>query len=160
MATTGTVSNSDYRFIKLKKAGQSRSRWLGKRPIVRGVAMDPVDHPHGGGEGKTSGGRPSVTPWGKPTKGLKTRRSKLSTNMSRSKWKTPFIEKSLFKNSGIKKQNLFWSRRSTIYPAAVRLKLMVHTGKDILGNKFGEFVPSRKKFIPKQKRIVTIKHKK
>ena len=74
MATTGTVSNSDYRFIKYKKAGQSR--WLGKRPVVRGVAMNPVDHPHGGGEGKTSGGRPSVTPWGKPTKGLKTRRSK------------------------------------------------------------------------------------
>ena len=59
MATTGTVSNSDYRFIKYKKAGQSR--WLGKRPVVRGVAMNPVDHPHGGGEGKTSGGRPSVT---------------------------------------------------------------------------------------------------
>ena len=59
MATTGTVSNSDYRFIKYKKAGHSR--WLGKRPVVRGVAMNPVDHPHGGGEGKTSGGRPSVT---------------------------------------------------------------------------------------------------
>ena len=74
MATTGTVSNSHYHFIKLKKAGQSRG--LGKRPIVGGVAMNPVDHPHGVGEGKTSGGRPSVTPWGKPTKGLKTRRNK------------------------------------------------------------------------------------
>lgn len=72
MATYGTVSNPNARFEKLKKAGQSR--WLGRRPIVRGVAMNPVDHPHGGGEGKTSGGRPSVTPWAKPTKGPTTRR--------------------------------------------------------------------------------------
>ena len=72
IATNGIVSNSDSRFKKLKKAGQSR--WLGCRPTVRGVAMNPVDHPHGGGEGKTSGGRPSVTPWGKPTKGPSTRR--------------------------------------------------------------------------------------
>ncbi|KAF8740818.1 hypothetical protein HU200_002376 [Digitaria exilis] len=54
------------KIIKLRKAGQSR--WLGRRPIVRGVAMNPVDHPHGGGEGRTKGGRPSVSPWGKPTK--------------------------------------------------------------------------------------------
>ena len=66
IATNGTVGNLNYRFTKLRKAGQSR--WLGKRPTVRGVAMNPIDHPHGGGEGKTSGGRPSVTPWGKPTK--------------------------------------------------------------------------------------------
>ena len=72
IATNGIVSNTDSRFNKLRKAGQSR--WLGRRPIVRGVAMNPVDHPHGGGEGKTSGGRPSVTPWGKPTKGPSTRR--------------------------------------------------------------------------------------
>lgn len=72
IATNGIVSNTDSRFKKLRKAGQSR--WLGHRPIVRGVAMNPVDHPHGGGEGKTSGGRPSVTPWGKPTKGPSTRR--------------------------------------------------------------------------------------
>lgn len=72
IATNGTVSNPDSRFKKLYKAGQSR--WLGRRPTVRGVAMNPVDHPHGGGEGKTSGGRPSVTPWGKPTKGQRTRR--------------------------------------------------------------------------------------
>ncbi len=72
MATNGVVSNPDSRFIKLQKAGQSR--WLGRRPIVRGVAMNPVDHPHGGGEGKTSGGRPSVTPWAKPTKGPSTSR--------------------------------------------------------------------------------------
>nr|YP_009072545.1 ribosomal protein L2 [Petalonia fascia]AIQ78486.1 ribosomal protein L2 [Petalonia fascia] len=72
IATNGIISNSDSRFNKLYKAGQSR--WLGRRPIVRGVAMNPVDHPHGGGEGKTSGGRPSVTPWGKPTKGKSTKR--------------------------------------------------------------------------------------
>ena len=71
-ATVGIVSNYNHKNIKLGKAGASR--WLGKRPVVRGVAMNPVDHPHGGGEGKTSGGRPSVTPWGRPTKGYKTRK--------------------------------------------------------------------------------------
>ena len=70
-ATIGVVSNVDHENISLSKAG--RSRWLGRRPTVRGVAMYPVDHPHGGGEGKTSGGRPSVSPWGKLTKGPKTR---------------------------------------------------------------------------------------
>ncbi len=74
MATIGAVSNPDNKNIKLAKAG--RSRWLGKRPSVRGVAMNPIDHPHGGGEGKTSGGRHPVTPWGKPTKGKKTRSNK------------------------------------------------------------------------------------
>jgi ribosomal protein L2 len=59
-------SNPNHGARKLRKAGQSR--WLGRRPIVRGVAMNPVDHPHGGGEGRTKGGRPSVSPWGKPTK--------------------------------------------------------------------------------------------
>lgn len=67
VATLGIVSNGFKILAKLGKAG--RSRWLNKRPKVRGVAMNPIDHPHGGGEGKTSGGRPSVTPWGKPTKG-------------------------------------------------------------------------------------------
>jgi large subunit ribosomal protein L2 len=71
MATIGAVSNPDQANIKLGKAG--RTRWLGKRPSVRGVAMNPVDHPHGGGEGRTSGGRHPVTPWGRPTKGAKTR---------------------------------------------------------------------------------------
>jgi len=71
MATVGAVSNPDNSNIKLGKAG--RKRWLGKRPAVRGVAMNPVDHPHGGGEGRTSGGRHPVTPWGKPTKGKRTR---------------------------------------------------------------------------------------
>jgi large subunit ribosomal protein L2 len=74
MATIGAVSNPDQANITLSKAG--RSRWLGKRPSVRGVAMNPVDHPHGGGEGRTSGGRHPVTPWGKPTKGKRTRRPK------------------------------------------------------------------------------------
>jgi len=74
MATIGAVSNPDQQNIKLGKAG--RNRWLGKRPSVRGVAMNPIDHPHGGGEGRTSGGRHPVTPWGKPTKGKKTRSNK------------------------------------------------------------------------------------
>ena len=73
-ATVGAVSNPDQKNINLGKAG--RSRWLGKRPAVRGVAMNPIDHPHGGGEGRTSGGRHPVTPWGKSTKGRKTRNNK------------------------------------------------------------------------------------
>ena len=74
MATIGAVSNPDQQNIKLGKAG--RKRWIGKRPAVRGVAMNPIDHPHGGGEGRTSGGRHPVTPWGKPTKGKRTRNNK------------------------------------------------------------------------------------
>jgi large subunit ribosomal protein L2 len=73
-ATVGAVSNPDHGNINLGKAG--RKRWLGKRPHNRGVTMNPVDHPHGGGEGRTSGGRHPVTPWGKPTKGKKTRSNK------------------------------------------------------------------------------------
>lgn len=73
-ATIGQVSNLDHENVSLGKAG--RSRWLGRNPRVRGVAMNPVDHPLGGGEGKTSGGRHPVTPWGVPTKGYKTRRNK------------------------------------------------------------------------------------
>ena len=74
MATVGAVSNPDHSNQNLGKAG--RTRWMGKRPSVRGVAMNPVDHPHGGGEGRTSGGRHPVTPWGKPTKGKRTRSNK------------------------------------------------------------------------------------
>lgn len=77
LATIGQVGNIDHENINIGKAG--RSRWLGKRPKVRGVAMNPVDHPHGGGEGRTSGGRHPVTPWGIPTKGYKTRTNKTST---------------------------------------------------------------------------------
>jgi large subunit ribosomal protein L2 len=73
-ATIGTVGNIDHENVSIGKAG--RSRWKGQRPHVRGVAMNPVDHPLGGGEGKTSGGRHPVTPWGMPTKGYKTRNSK------------------------------------------------------------------------------------
>ena len=73
-ATLGEVGNEDHMNVSLGKAG--RNRWLGKRPKVRGVAMNPVDHPHGGGEGKSSGGRHPVSPWGVPTKGYKTRRKK------------------------------------------------------------------------------------
>jgi len=78
MATYGVVGNTDHENISLGKAG--RSRWLGRRPHVRGVAMNPVDHPMGGGEGKTSGGGHPVSPWGQKSKGLKTRKKKNPTN--------------------------------------------------------------------------------
>lgn len=78
-ATVGSVSNPDHQNKSLGKAG--RSRWMGVRPVVRGVAMNPIDHPHGGGEGRTSGGRHPVTPWGKKTKGKKTRTNKRTTNL-------------------------------------------------------------------------------
>lgn len=74
MVSLGSVSNSNHKLTNLGKAG--RNRWLNRRPSVRGVAMNPIDHPHGGGEGKTSGGRPSVTPWGKPAHGQKTKKKK------------------------------------------------------------------------------------
>jgi len=79
MATVGMVGNREHENVSLGKAG--RSRWMGRRPKVRGVAMNPVDHPHGGGEGKTSGGRHPVSPWGMPTKGFKTRKNKRTQNM-------------------------------------------------------------------------------
>ncbi|KDN95771.1 50S ribosomal protein L2 [Hydrogenovibrio marinus] len=78
-ATIGEVGNSEHALRKLGKAGAKR--WRGVRPTVRGVAMNPVDHPHGGGEGRTSGGRNPVTPWGVPTKGKKTRSNKRTNNM-------------------------------------------------------------------------------
>src|ERR671927_347476 len=74
MATIGQVGNVDHENVTIGKAG--RTRWLGRRPVNRGVSMNPVDHPHGGGEGKTSGGRHPVTPWGQPTRGYKTRNNK------------------------------------------------------------------------------------
>ncbi|HWV52903.1 50S ribosomal protein L2 [Pseudorhodoplanes sp.] len=77
MATIGAVSNPDHMNISIGKGG--RTRWLGRRPHNRGVTMNPVDHPHGGGEGRTSGGRHPVTPWGFPTKGKKTRKNKSTT---------------------------------------------------------------------------------
>ncbi|MFH1287923.1 MAG: 50S ribosomal protein L2 [bacterium] len=78
-AVIGQVSNMDHMNVSIGKAG--RSRWLGKRPHVRGVVMNPIDHPLGGGEGKTSGGRHPCSPWGQPAKGYKTRRNKRTTNM-------------------------------------------------------------------------------
>ncbi len=85
-ATIGEVSNADQKNIKLGKAG--RKRYLGFRPKVRGVVMNPVDHPHGGGEGRTSGGRHPVTPWGMPTKGYKNRKNKRTSKfiVKRRKW--------------------------------------------------------------------------
>ena len=79
MATVGAVSNPDNANVSLGKAG--RVRWKGRKPVVRGVAMNPIDHPHGGGEGRTSGGRHPVTPWGKPTKGARTRSKRKSNRM-------------------------------------------------------------------------------
>jgi large subunit ribosomal protein L2 len=78
-ATIGEVGNSEHSLRKLGKAGAKR--WQGIRPTVRGVAMNPVDHPHGGGEGRTSGGRHPVTPWGQPTKGYKTRKNKRTSDL-------------------------------------------------------------------------------
>lgn len=78
LATLGQLGNEDHMNVTLGKAG--RSRWLGKRPKVRGVAMNPIDHPHGGGEGKTTSGRHPVTPWGVPTKGYKTRKKNKPSN--------------------------------------------------------------------------------
>jgi large subunit ribosomal protein L2 len=78
-ATIGVVGNEEHNNINIGKAG--KSRWLGRRPKVRGVVMNPVDHPHGGGEGRTSGGRHPTTPWGKPTKGYKTRSKKKRSNV-------------------------------------------------------------------------------
>ena len=78
LATVGVVGNKQHELVRSGKAG--RSRWLGRRPKVRGVAMNPVDHPMGGGEGKSSGGRHPVSPWGKPTKGYKTRKKNKKSN--------------------------------------------------------------------------------
>ena len=137
LATIGQVGNIDHENVSIGKAG--RSRWLGKRPHVRGVAMNPVDHPLGGGEGKTSGGRHPVTPWGKPTKGYKTRqqqahatgssssggRSSDRVTMGRSLKKGPFIDLHLLEKveamnrASEKKVIKTWSRRSTVVPEMV-----------------------------------------
>jgi large subunit ribosomal protein L2 len=79
LATVGAVSNPDHANQNLGKAG--RTRWKGIRPTVRGIAMNPVDHPHGGGEGRTKGGRHPVSPWGTPTKGYKTRKNKRTDHL-------------------------------------------------------------------------------
>jgi ribosomal protein S19 len=156
VATIGQVGNLDHENVALGKAG--RSRWLGKRPHVRGVAMNPVDHPLGGGEGKTSGGRHPVTPWGQPTKGFKTRHRKNtrpvhrpaeteveeafrppgSNRMSRSLKKGPFVDTSLLEKleslnrANEKKVIKTWSRRSTVIPEMVGHTMAVHNGKKFI----------------------------
>ena len=137
------VSNPDKKNIKLGKAG--RKRWMGVRPVVRGVAMNPVDHPHGGGEGRTSGGRNPVSRKGFSAKGKKTRNNKRTDKyilkrrkkkiMSRSVWKGPFVDMYLMKKAETVKSSgrndviKTWSRRSTILPEFVGLTFGVHNGK-------------------------------
>ena len=165
-ATIGQVGNIDHENVSIGKAG--RSRWLGQRPHVRGVAMNPVDHPLGGGEGKTSGGRHPVSPWGLPTKGYKTRNRKTTDkfivqrrqkiSMGRSLKKGPFVDTHLLEkvevmNRGAEKKVIkTWSRRSTVIPEMVGHTLAVHNGKkfipvyvteNMVGHKLGEFAPTR-----------------
>src|ERR1700679_3034376 len=169
-ATIGQVGNVEHENVSLGKAG--RSRWLGKMPHNRGVTMNPVDHPHGGGEGKTSGGRHPVTPWGQPTRGFKTRNNKRTDkwivtrktkkrepkNMGRSLAKGPFVDDHLMKKmeamnvKSEKKVVRTWSRRSTILPEFIGHTLAVHNGKkfipvyiteNMVGHKLGEFSPTR-----------------
>ena len=169
-ASIGAVSNPDNQNVKIGKAG--RSRWMGIRPTVRGTAMNPIDHPHGGGEGRTKGGRHPVTPWGKPTKGYKTRHNKSTDRLivrrrnakvrrrtvSRSVWKGPFVDGYLLKkaektrSSGRNEIIKIWSRRSTIIPQFVGLTFGVYNGhkflpvlvtENMVGHKFGEFSPTR-----------------
>ena len=164
MATIGQVGNTEHENQSIGKAG--RSRWRGRRPNVRGVAMNPIDHPMGGGEGKSSGGRHPCTPWGVPTKGHKTR-SNARTNkyivkrrgkkkMARSLKKGPFVDPSLQRKvgrvmrSGSKQVIRTWSRRSMITPEFVGLTFHVHNGKlfvpvfvteNMVGHRLGEFSP-------------------
>ena len=170
-ATVGQVGNVEHQNVTIGKAG--RSRWLGKRPAVRGSAMNPVDHPHGGGEGKSKGGRHPVTPWGVPTLGKRTRskhkdirqvdRSRPSPRegqalMSRSSKKGPFVEERLLariqkmNDSGSKNMIRTWSRTSTVFPDMVGHTIAVHDGRkhvpvfiseQMVGHKLGEFAPTR-----------------
>ena len=148
-ATVGEVGNAEAELIKVGKAG--RNRWKGVRPQTRGVAMNPVDHPHGGGEGKTSGGRHPVSPWGKPegrtrdkTKPsqkliVRRRRTRgqpeVGRAMPRSLKKGPFVDDHLLKKvdalneTGEKKVIKTWSRRSTIIPEMVGHTIAVHDGR-------------------------------
>ena len=151
-ATVGSVGNAEAELIKIGKAG--RNRWKGVRPQTRGVAMNPVDHPHGGGEGKTSGGRHPVSPWGKPegrtrdkTKPSQTthrpstphpRLAPVEGNthaMPRSLKKGPFVDDHLLKKvDALNEQNekrviKTWSRRSTIIPEMVGHTIAVHDGR-------------------------------
>ena len=169
-ATVGQVSNGQHIRLTLGKAG--RTRWLGRRPHNRGVTMNPVDHPMGGGEGRTSGGRHPCSPWGQLAKGKKTRKNKATDkfivrraqeqvgnrDMARSIKKGPFIDHHLeekvdkARESGDKKMIRTWSRRSTITPDFVGFTFAVHNGKkfvtvfvteNMVGHKLGEFAPTR-----------------
>jgi small subunit ribosomal protein S19 len=146
MATVGAVSNPDHmNEVRSARPAATAGRASAR---TRGVAMNPVDHPHGGGEGRTSGGRHPVTPWGKPTKGAKTRTNKATdkfiirsrhaeevANMTRSVWKGPFVDGYLLKKaeaaqgSGRNDVIKTWSRRSTILPQFVGLTFGVYNGQ-------------------------------
>ena len=167
MATIGQVGNIEHKNVSLGKAG--RTRWLGQQPHNRGVAMNPVDHPHGGGEGKTSGGRHPVTPWGKPTKGAKTRNNKRTQQFivkrrevrpwhDRSK-KGPFVDDHLIEEDRRDERGQRRARSSrpgrgarTITPEMVGHTLAVYNGRkfipvyiteNMVGHKLGEFSPTR-----------------
>ena len=169
-ATVGQVGNVDHENQSGGKAG--RSRWRGKRPSVRGSAMNPVDHPHGGGEGKSKGGRHPVTPWGVPTLGQAHPSQAQGIRqvdrprpppregeaLSRSSKKGPFVEERLMKRieemntSGSKRMIRTWSRTSTIFPEMVGHTIAVHDGRkhvpvfvseQMVGHKLGEFAPTR-----------------
>lgn len=158
-ATIGTVSNMQHNLVNLGKAG--RSRWLNRRPSVRGVAMNPIDHPHGGGEGKSSGGRPSVTPWGKVAHGQPTKKKKKKMATSkRSKWKGPYIDSNLLDSrlkEGEKKMYFktksrnteitpcFFNRSIDVYNGRVFVNVNIHS--DMGGHKLGEFSYTRKRHI-------------
>ncbi len=169
-ATVGQVGNTDHENQSGGKAG--RSRWKGIRPAVRGSAMNPVDHPHGGGEGKSKGGRHPVTPWGVPTLGKRTRRKHKESDklivrgrrrgkdkrLSRSSKKGPFVEERLMSRieamnaTNEKRMIKTWSRSSTIFPDMVGHTIAVHDGRkhvpvfvseQMVGHKLGEFAPTR-----------------
>ncbi len=170
-ATVGTIGNADHQNVKVGKAG--RKRHMGVRPQTRGVAMNPVDHPHGGGEGSTTAGRHPVTPWGVPTLGYRTRKKNKTSRslhrarpqaregqakMSRSSKKGPWVEERLMTRiealnaANNKKMLRTWSRASTIFPEMVGHTIAVHDGKkhvpvfiseSMVGHKLGEFAPTR-----------------
>ena len=169
MATVGAVSNPDNSNQEIGKAG--RSRWLGRRPHNRGVVMNPVDHPHGGGEGRSSGGRHPVTPWGIPTKGYKTRGNKRTDPPDHPppqqgkglihgafrlegpvRRRLPAQQGRSGRASGRNEIIKIWSRRSTILPEFVGQTFGVYNGhkflpvqvtENMVGHKFGEFSPTR-----------------
>ena len=169
-ATVGEVGNSEHELTKIGKAG--RNRWKGVRPQTRGVAMNPVDHPLGGGEGKSSGGRHPVSPWGKPEGRTRSRRKESDklivrrrrrrgaggNAMPRSLKKGPFVDDHLLRKiDDLNERNekrvvKTWSRRSTIIPDMVGHTLAVHDGRkhvpvyiteSMVGHKLGEFAPTR-----------------